>query len=80
MRVPRFSTFLKQHIHRKDLVGFFASEWLADHRHGKPTANRGLKGIIVYLRAHEATESMVEAASQAWSEWMVASSEDKSGD
>ncbi len=73
-----FTAFLRERQHRKDLVGFFAREWLADSHYGKPTATKGVQVILDYMAARGSTESAMLAASLAWDEWRLSlSQEDK---
>ena len=69
MHKPSFTIFLRKHTRREDLVGFFAREWLADTRSGKPTGMKGVQPVLDYLSAQGYTESAVLAASKAWDEW-----------
>lgn len=64
-----FLIFLRKRQHRKDLVGFFAREWLADNRNGKPTGTKGVQSVIDYMIAQGATESAILAAQKAHEEW-----------
>lgn len=69
MRKTSFATFLRKCNHRKDLVGSFAREWLADNQEGKPTGMKGVKSVLDYMIPLGATESAQLAAQLAWDEW-----------
>lgn len=80
MRKTSFMAFLRKCTHRKDLVGFFAREWLVDHRPGKPTKMKGMKSVLDYMITQGATESAQLAAQLAWEEWRAAAQMQDDGD